>query len=83
MTYLSIEYARPLWKKLEGFVFCDAGSLSLDNFGFDRLYTSAGVGCRFKIFESGPPLTIALGYPFNPKSHGQVKWFFMQVGGRF
>ncbi|KIC75508.1 hypothetical protein DB41_HK00010 [Neochlamydia sp. TUME1] len=37
---------------------------------------------RFKIVESIPPLTMGYGIPINPKTRGEVKSFFISVGGR-
>lgn len=83
MQLLSIEYMRPLYKRFDAFIYVDAGHLSLQNWNFGRLYVAPGFGCRFSVFESGPPLTVGMGFPVNPKTRGQVKKFFLMVGGRF
>jgi outer membrane protein insertion porin family len=83
MQIYSIEYTRNLLKRLDGFLFFDAGHLSAREWNFGRLSTSVGYGIRFKIFESGPPLTVGMGYPLNPRSNSEVKNFFLTVGGRF
>lgn len=84
MQLLSIEYSRPLWKnRADGFLFCDAGSLSLKRWYFGNLFTSVGFGARVKIFEGAPPLTVGMGFPLNPRTRGEVKKFFLMVGGKF
>lgn len=87
MQIYSVEVTRRIMKNLEGFVFCDAGHLSFAKFDFGlenaRISTSVGLGIRFKIFESIPPLTMGYGIPINPKTRGEVKSFFISVGGRF
>jgi outer membrane protein insertion porin family len=87
MQIYSIEINRRLMKNLEGFVFLDAGHLSFATFDFGiedaHISTSVGLGVNFKIFESMPPLTMGYGFPLNPKSRGEVKRFFISVGGRF
>lgn len=87
MQIYSIEASRRLMKNLEGFIFCDGGHLSFAKFDFglkkSRISTSVGLGIRFKILESMPPLTMGYGFPLNPKNRGEVKNFFISVGGRF
>lgn len=83
MQLLSAEFQRRLWKKLDGFVFVDAGHLSLAHWDFGRLYTSAGFGARFQVFDSGPPLSIGMGFPINAKDRSDVKKFFLNIGGKF
>lgn len=83
LQLLSVEYMRRLNKRLDGFVFCDSGHLDGRNFSFGRLYTSVGYGVRLKFLDSMPPLTLGMGYPVNPRSHGDVKKFFLTIGGKF
>lgn len=87
MQIYSLQITRRLMKNLEAFVFCDAGHLSFATFDFGiedaHISTSVGVGVNFKIFESMPPLTMGYGFPLNPKSRGEVKRFFISVGGAF
>ncbi len=86
MQIYSIEVTRRLMKNLEGFIFLDAGHLSFATFDFGiedaHFSTSVGAGVNFKILESMPPLTMGYGIPLNPKSRGEVKRFFISVGGR-
>jgi len=83
LQFLSIEISRRLMSKLDVFAFCDSGHLSFHNFGFGRMYTSAGVGARVQIFPGSPPLQFGIGFPFNAKRKGQEKQFFLNVGGKF
>lgn len=84
MQVLSLEYSRPLWKdRLIGFAFIDSGSLTFHPFDFGRFYTSIGYGFRVTVFESIPPVVLGVGYPLNPKRRGEVKKFFITVGGKF
>lgn len=87
MQIYSLEINRRLMKNLEGFVFCDAGHLSFATYDFGiesaHISTSVGLGINFKIFDSMPPLTMGYGIPLNAKSRGEVKRFFISVGGRF
>lgn len=83
MQIYSAEYIRRVMKRLDAFVFIDAGHLSFKQGNFGRISISAGYGVKFKIFENAPPLTLGMGYPLNPRSRGEVKKFFFNIGGRF
>lgn len=83
LQFLSAEYDHKLSKRFSAFVFCDAGHLAFGLWDFGELRTSLGFGVRFKVFESGPPLNLGMGFPLNPRSRGDVKRFFFAVGGRF
>ena len=84
MQYISLEYDRRLMKRLDGFLFCDIGHLSGNNFDFfGRYYTSVGFGFKLKILDGAPPLNFGFGFPLNPKRRGEVKKFFLTVGGKF
>lgn len=83
MQFISLEYSRPLFKRLELFYFFDAGSLSMRRWHFSKLYTAVGYGLRIGIFPSMPPLVVGMGYPIDPDSRKQVKRFFLSVGGQF
>lgn len=85
MQIYSAQITRRLMKNFEAFVFCDAGHLSFRTFDFgkDRISTSVGLGINFKLFDSIPPLTMGYGFPLNPKNRGEVKNFFINVGGSF
>lgn len=83
LQFLSAEYSRQITKRFDGFVFCDAGSLSFDLWSFNELRTAIGFGFRVRVLESGPPLMLGMGFPLNPRKRGDVKRFFFTVGGTF
>lgn len=83
MQMFTAEYNRQLFKRMDGFLFCDAGHLSMDVFNFGRLYTSVGFGAKLQLLDSIPPIVLGMGFPLNPKSRGDVKKFFFTLGGRF
>ena len=79
---LSGEYAYPLWKKLDGFVFFDAGNVYWKEWTLGTLRYSTGFGIKFYITERAP-LTIGLGFPLNPASKRDVQRFFLSIGAAF
>ncbi|NGX42262.1 MAG: Outer membrane protein assembly factor BamA [Chlamydiae bacterium] len=83
MQIYSLEYSKPIFSRFDAFVFADAGSLTKRKWCFGKMYYSAGYGCRFQVFENGPPLTVGMGYPLNPNDSNDVKRFFITVGGKF
>jgi outer membrane protein insertion porin family len=87
MQFFSAEYAYDFNSRVEGFFYCDSGHLSENTWDCgwdsDRFYTAVGVGTRLQVIPNGPPLTIGMGIPFNAKYRGQIKRFFLTVGGRF
>lgn len=88
LQFLSVECNRRLLRQMDVFVFCDSGSASFANWGFNRMYTSVGVGTRVKFFEGAPPLEFGFGYPLNPKlkkngKQKHVKNFFLNMGCKF
>ncbi len=83
LNLFTMEYVYRYSKRWEGFVFFDAGMLSDDEWSFGNLSNSVGFGLRVVVFESGPPLTVGMGFPINPASHGDVKRFFFSIGGNF
>lgn len=83
MQLLSLEYSRPLFKRVEGFTFIDSGHLDIKRWHFGRMNTSVGFGFKIAVFPNAPPLTLGMGFPINPQNRGQVKRFFLSVGGKF
>lgn len=83
LQLLSAEYNHKLLSRLDGFLFFDAGALSFRTWHVDTLRSSAGVGIRFQLLESGPPVTMGVGFPVNPRSRSDVRQFFWSLGGRF
>lgn len=83
MQLFSAEYDRQLFKRLDAFVFCDSGFLTKHIWSFGRLYTSVGFGVKITALDSIPPIVLGMGFPLNPRNHGDVKKFFFTIGGRF
>lgn len=83
MQLYSVEMTRLITKDIEVFTFMDAGHLSENTWDFGRLSVAVGYGCRFKVIECIPPITLGMGYPLNPKNRSEVKKFFFSVGGIF
>lgn len=79
---MSGEYEHPLWKKLNGFLFCDIGNVWWHEFSGGPLKATAGYGLRFYIMEAAP-ITIGLGYPINPTCKKDVRRFFFTIGLNF
>ncbi len=83
LQYYSAEITRRLHPKIEGFGYFDAGFLSLHRFRFDEPYCAIGVGARVRIIESIPSITLGYGIPLNAKNRGEIKRFFISLGGQF
>lgn len=83
MQIFSLEYNYQFGKKINGFLFFDAGSLTQKKWHIGRLYMSTGVGARIRVFDAFPPITLGYGFPLNPKHKNQVKRFFISFGGSF
>lgn len=83
MQLLSLEYNRRLFKKMDGFLFFDAGHLSDKQWNFGRLSTSVGFGARIRVFDALPPVCLGFGFPLNPQRRGEVKRFFISFGAKF
>lgn len=79
----SIEYSHRYNKRLEPFLFFDAGHLSDDKWEFAVPRAAIGFGARVKVLDSIPSLTIGMGYPLNARGNQEVKRFFINVGGKF
>lgn len=84
LEYFSAQYNHFLIRNIEGFVFADAGGLTINSFDFfPRLFFSVGVGTRFQVISSLPPIEMGFGFPLNAQTRGQKKKFFLSIGGRF
>src|SRR5262249_47271575 len=83
LQYLSLEYNRPLMKRVEAFVYLDMGQLSLQRWHFGRLNIATGVGLKLSLFPGMPPLVLGWGIPLNAKHRSDVKQFFLSLGGHF
>jgi outer membrane protein insertion porin family len=80
---LSAEFDQALFKRLDAFVFFDAGNVYWDQFCVGKLRAAYGFGLKIKIQENGPPLMIGLGYPINPEYKEDVKRFFLTFSTSF
>jgi len=74
---------------IDGFVFMDAGYVSLSQFSIGRPAASVGFGLRVEVMRN-MPLTMGLGYPIHPieiLDNGQrfnnAQRFFFSIGGCF
>jgi outer membrane protein insertion porin family len=83
MQIYSIEYNHQFAKRVNGFLFVDAGSLTKKNWHLGYLYLSTGFGARVRVFDGFPPVTLGYGFPLNAKRKNQVKRFFINFGGSF
>ena len=83
LQFFSMEFDHHLMKKLDLFVFFDAGALTDRIFSMGRLYMATGWGVRVQLMDSIPPVTLGFGLPINEKDHSDVQMFFFQMGGRF
>lgn len=87
---LSEEYQHTLLRapSLDGFVFVDAGYVSLSEFTIGQFAASVGFGIRVEVMR-GMPMTFGLGWPIHPKEvrNGQefdnAQRFFFSMGGNF
>lgn len=87
---LSEEYQHNLLKApcLDGFVFVDAGYVSLSEFTLGQPAASVGFGIRIEIMR-GMPLMMGLGWPihptekFNDRNLNNAQRFFFAIGGSF
>ena len=80
---MTIQYNHQLFSRMVGYLFIDGGSLSDRQWHFGRFYLSAGFGAQIRVMDSFPPINLGMGFPINPKSHGQIKRFYLNFGGSF
>lgn len=84
LQFLSLEYTRPLFQRVEIFFFVESGHLSLAHWDVTgRYYTSLGYGLKIHVFPNTPPVMLGMGYPMNAKDKSQVRRFFLTLGGNF
>ncbi|MCE5293263.1 MAG: outer membrane protein assembly factor BamA [Chlamydiales bacterium] len=79
---LSAEYDQYIFKKMDGFVFFDAGNVYFSQLRLGKLRYSAGYGIKLKVFGNAP-LVLGVGYPLNPERKSDVKKFFFSIGTAF
>jgi outer membrane protein insertion porin family len=80
---LSAQYEHKLIKRVDGFVFLDAGNSYFEQFHMGAIRYSTGYGIKVAIREGSAPLTVGFGYPLNPKDKRDVKHFFLSFGTSF
>jgi outer membrane protein insertion porin family len=81
-SVLSVEYLHEILSILDGFVFIDAGSISMKKFTLPHFQLTYGVGVRVEVMNR-MPITVGIGFPVNPRHEGQVQKFFFSMGGQF
>jgi outer membrane protein insertion porin family len=81
-SLFSVEYLHEIFSFLDGFVFVDAGSVSLKRFNLGNYKLSYGVGARIEVLNR-IPVVIGVGFPVNPSGRSQVQRFFFSMGGQF
>jgi outer membrane protein insertion porin family len=79
---LSAEYDQYIFKKLDAFVFFDAGNVYFKQLYLGDLRYSAGYGLKVKVFGNSP-IVVGMGYPLNPQHSDDVKHFFISFGTAF
>lgn len=84
MQLFSVEYNHKLHKRVDGFLFFDAGQLSNTEWSINKtIYSAAGFGVRLRVLDSFPPVCLGLGFPVSYKRRGDIRRFFLSFGGKF
>jgi outer membrane protein insertion porin family len=83
-TVMSVEYLHELLKIVDGFVFIDAGTLSMKKFNLPNLQFSFGGGLRIEVMNR-VPIIVGFGIPVNlqKKRSYQREIFYFSMGGQF
>ncbi len=81
-SLFSVEYLQEIFSFLDGFVFFDAGSVSLKRFYVGNYKLSYGIGARVELINR-VPIVLGLGFPINPSGRSEVRKFFFSMGGQF
>ena len=81
-SILSLEYVQEILKILDGFVFVDAGSLSLSRFRVGTFRMSWGFGVKIELINR-VPVILGMGFPVNPAHKNEVQKFYFSMGGQF
>ncbi len=82
-TLLSLEYLQELHKKIDAFVFADAGHVSLERRHIGKLNYSLGLGLRMMVLPGAPPIAVGVGFPQNANNRPEVRRFFLSLGAKF
>lgn len=84
MQLVSLEYNHKLHKRVDGFLFADAGQLSDTQWSINKtIYASLGFGVRLKVMDSFPPVCMGFGFPVSYDHRSYVRRFFISFGGKF
>jgi len=81
-SVLSLEYLQEIVSIVDGFLFIDAGSISLKKFHLPQYQMSYGVGLRIEVMNR-VPITVGIGFPVNAVHRSQIQRFFFSMGGQF
>ncbi len=81
-SLFSVEYLHEIFPFLDGFIFADAGNVSLKRFHVRNYNLSYGFGARLELINR-IPITVGMGFPVNPDTHSSVRKFFFSMGGQF
>jgi outer membrane protein insertion porin family len=79
---LSADYNQYLFKKLDAFVFFDAGNAYWKQLYLGQLRYTAGYGLKLKVLGNAP-IILGIGHPLNPQHKRDVKHFFVSLGTAF
>jgi len=81
-SVLSLEYLHEILKIFDGFLFIDAGSLSMETFHVGIYRMSWGFGARLELMNR-MPMVIGMGFPVNSGGRNEEQKFFFSMGGQF
>jgi len=83
-TVMSVEYLHELLKIVDGFVFIDAGTISMKRFNLPNLQFTFGGGLRIEVMNR-MPIIVGFGIPVNlqKKRSYQQDIFYFSMGGQF
>lgn len=81
-SLLSLEYLHEIFPILDGFLFVDAGSVSMHRFRIGKYNLSYGFGVRLELINR-VPIVVGMGFPVNPDGRSEVRKFFFSMGGQF
>lgn len=81
-SLLSLEYLHEIFSFLDGFLFVDAGTISMKRFHVGTYNVSYGFGTRIELINR-VPIILGMGFPVNPDHRSEVRKFFFSMGGQF
>lgn len=83
MQVYSLEYMHKIIKKVDGFVFFDAGFLSKHTWRVGQPWSSIGFGVKLSVLPGMAPISMGFGFPIHPGDRSRVKKFFITAAGQF